>query len=187
MIRGEKVDLVAISMDYLPLYKKWISDPEATDMLGDTKFPISMEQERQWVEEQLSQREFARTFTVLTRKGEPIGNVGFNEINYQTRRAIIGILIGEKNFWDKGYGTDAMRTLMRFGFEELGMVKLELGVHSLNKRAIACYKKCGFVVEGVQRRHDFYKGHYCDGLRMGILRDEWETIYRKEERTRARP
>jgi RimJ/RimL family protein N-acetyltransferase len=173
MIRGEKVDLVAVSMDYLDYYLRWLNDPVVTDMLGDTKLPYSREKEREWVEAQIAAKDDHRTFTVLTKKGQPIGNVGFNVINYQSRRAIVGIVMGEKRLWDKGYGTDAMRTLMKFGFEELGMDKLELGVHSLNKRAIVCYEKCGFKLEGVQRNSDYYNGKYIDGLTMGILKEEW--------------
>ena len=185
MIKGEKIDLVSISMEYLPYYLKWINDPYVSDMLGDSRFPISKDNERQWIESQLSPSAESRIFTILTKKGEPIGNVGFNKINYVTRHAVIGIMIGETRFWDKGYGTDAMRTLIRFGFEELGMVKMELGVHAVNARAITCYKKCGFVVEGRQRKHDFYRGEYRDSLNMGILREEWAMVKGKKPTRRS--
>jgi len=186
VIRGKKVDLVGLSKEYLPLYLKWFNDPEVTDMLGDTKFPFPEGKEREWIEQQLTPKEDKRVFTVLTKDGRPIGNAGFNEIDYQNRYAVLGIAIGEKDFWNKGFGKDVTETLMKFAFEELGMHKIELGVHSTNKRAIACYKKCGFVLEGCEREHDFYNGKYIDSYRMGILKKEWETIYRKEERVRAR-
>ena len=186
MIKGKKIDLVAVSMDYLPLYRKWFNDPEVTDMLGDTKYPFSEGREREWIEQQQVPKDDRRAFTVVTKKGRPIGNAGFNEIDPLNKYVVLGIAIGEKDFWNKGYGEDTIATLMKFAFEELGMHKVELGVHSTNKRAIACYKKCGFVLEGCEREHDFYEGKYIDSLRMGILRKEWETIYRKEERARAR-
>jgi len=173
MIRGEKVDLVAVSTQYLDYYLRWLNDPIVVDMLGDAKFPYSRQQESDWVEVQIAAKEDHRTFTVLTKKGEPIGNVSFNSINYQSRRSVVGIVMGEKRLWDKGYGTDAMRTLVKFGFEELGLDKIELGVHSQNKRAIVCYEKCGFKLEGVERNGDYYNGRYVDGLRMGILKEEW--------------
>jgi RimJ/RimL family protein N-acetyltransferase len=186
LIRGKKVDLVGISMEYLPLYMKWFNDPEVTDLLGDARYPFSEGKEREWIEQQLASKDSGRVFTVLTKNGRPIGNASFNEIDYHNRHAVLGIAIGEKGMWDKGFGEDIIRTLLKFAFEELGMHKVELGVHSANKRAIACYKKCGFILEGCEREHDFYKGKYFDALRMGILRKEWETIYRKEERARAR-
>ena len=186
MIKGKKVDLVGVSMGYLPFYVRWFNDPEVTDMLGDTRFPFSEGKEREWIEQQLVPKDDKRAFTVLTKKGRPIGNAGFNEIDFQNRYAVLGIAIGEKDFWDRGYGEDNIVTLMKFGFEELGMHKIELGVHSTNERAIACYKKCGFVLEGCEREHDFHRGKYIDSLRMGILRREWETIYGKKESSRAR-
>lgn len=180
MIRGKKVDLVAISMEYLPYYMKWINDPMVTDMLGAAGCPLSEGKEREWVERQLAPKDDSRIFTMLTKKGRPIGNAGFNMINYQNRYSVLGIMIGETDFWDKGYGEDAIATLLRFGFEELGMHKIELGVHSTNGRAIACYKKCGFVIEGREREHDFYRGKYVDSLRMGILRQEWVKLNKKK-------
>jgi len=179
VIRGEKVDLVAPSMAYLEHYLKWINDPEVSDMLGDTRFPYSRAAERKFVEDMLSQNSRRRLFTVLTKRGRPIGNISFNSINWQSRRAIVGIMIGEKSYWNRGYGTDAMRTLLRFGFEELGLHKVELNVHSVNKRAMRCYEKCGFVLERTARAHDFYRGRYIDGLGMGILREDWEAGQRK--------
>lgn len=186
MIRGEKIDLVGLSMDYLQDYCEWFNDPEVTDMLGAVKPPFSEAKEREWIEQQLAAKDDSRVFTILTKKGKPIGNIGFNHIDYRNKHAVVGIAIGEKEYWNKGYGQDALLTLLEFAFKELGIHKVELGVHSTNKRAIACYKKCGFVLEGCEREHDFYRGRYIDSLRMGILRDEWETIYRKEERARAR-
>lgn len=186
MIRGRKVNLVAVSTSYLPYYVRWINDPEVTDMLGDFRFPISKGKELDWLEGHMSNSDSTHVFTVLTKNGEPIGNIGFNRMDYQNSYAVLGIMIGEKGFWGKGYGTDAIKTLLRFGFQELGLNKIELAVDVLNERAISCYKKCGFVVEGRLRKNRFYKGKYCDEFCMGLLRDEWETIYRKEERARAR-
>lgn len=184
MIRGEKVDLVAPSMAFFDHYLKWINDPEVTDMLGNVRYPMSREKEQKFVEEILSPKSNMKLFTVVTKDGVPIGNISFNSINWLSRRAMVGIMIGEKSYWNRGFGTDAMRTLLRFGFEELGLHKIELGVHSLNKRAIKCYQKCGFVLERTAREHDFYQGRYVDGLGMGVLREEWEASQRKAKPSR---
>lgn len=173
MIRGTKVDLVSVSEKYLKEYTRWINDPVATDMLGVLIFPVSEEQERKWLDAAIAEKDFEKTFTILTKEGKPIGNCGYNRIDYVNRYAVLGILIGEKDFWDKGYGTDAIRTLLRFAFMELGMHKVCLGVDSVNDRAIACYKKCGFVEEGRFREHRFYHGEYKDDLSMAVLADDW--------------
>jgi RimJ/RimL family protein N-acetyltransferase len=173
LIRGKKVDLVAISSDYLEHYHKWINDPEVTDMLGAGKLPLSMLDERQWLEQMIDPSKEGKTFTILTKKGQPIGNIGFNHLTYQNRHGTMGIMIGEKGLWDKGYGTDAINTLLEFGFEELGLRMIELYVDEDNERAVACYKKCGFVLQGRARKHTFHNGEYVDDLQMGILREEW--------------
>ena len=183
MIRGEKVDLVAVSSEYLEHYHRWINDPEVVDMLGVSRLPLSMQDEREWLEEALDRQKEARSFTILTKKGHPIGNIGFNHLTYNNRHGTIGIMIGEKGFWNRGYGTDAMRTLMRFGFEELGLIRIELRVDSMNERAIACYKKCGFVVEGRSRKHTFVNGEYHDDLEMAILLEEWNRKSRRRTKT----
>ena len=180
MINGKKVDLVAISLSFMPYYMKWFNDPEVTDMLGDPKFPLSEGKEKEWIEQQLASKGDSSVFTILTKKGKPIGNAGYNEIDYLNKYAVLGIVIGEKGAWNKGYGEDVVATLLRFAFEELGMHKVELGVHSTNKRAIACYEKCGFVLEGREREHDFYRGRYIDSLRMGMLKDEWLSLQKKK-------
>lgn len=180
MIKGKKVDLVALSMAYLPYYVRWFNDPEVTDALGNVKYPFSEAREKEWIEQQLAPSHDRRAFTVLTKKGKPIGNAGFNHIDYRNKHAVLGIAIGEKDFWNKGYGVDTIATLVRFGFQELGMHKIELDVLSTNERAIACYRKCGFVLEGCEREHDFHHGRYIDCLRMGILKKEWLGLQKKK-------
>ncbi|MDG6898571.1 MAG: GNAT family N-acetyltransferase [Nitrososphaerota archaeon] len=182
MIRGEKVDLVAVSPDYLELYHRWINDPEVSEMLGVNRLPASMADEREWLEGAQDPSKEGRTFTILTKQGRPIGNIGFNHLTYRNRHGTIGIMIWEKDLWDKGYGTDAIMTLLRFGFEELGLVRVELNVDSLNERAIACYRKCGFVLEGRARKHTYIKASYHDDLSMGILLEEWRALTRKRKK-----
>ncbi len=184
MIRGKKVNLVAAGPEYVEFYKKWINDPVVVDMLGVRNYPISAEREREWAERQLEPTDDRRQFTILTKRGRPIGNCGFNVIDYQNRFAVLGIMIGERELWDKGYGTDALEALVRFGFETLGLHKVCLTVDSVNARALACYKKCGFVVEAVLREHRFHRGKYCDELWMGILEDEWRARARSAPRAR---
>ena len=86
----------------------------------------------------------------------------------------MGIVIGEKEYWSKGYGTDTVRALLRFAFEQMNLNRVELGTFDFNERAQACYRKCGFVEEGRRREDRFIDGRYHDLVIMGILRREWE-------------
>jgi len=88
--------------------------------------------------------------------------------------ATIGIFIGDKSFWGKGYGTEAIELLTDFIFNEMNINKVKLNVYSFNKRAVRCYEKCGFVREGVLRQEIYREGRYHDDIVMGLLRDEYK-------------
>lgn len=85
----------------------------------------------------------------------------------------VGIFIGDKNYWNKGYGTDAMRILIRFIFEQMNINKIKLNVYEFNPRAVRCYEKCGFKKEGTLRQEIFRDGKYYDQYIMSILREEY--------------
>jgi RimJ/RimL family protein N-acetyltransferase len=104
-----------------------------------------------------------------------IGSTGFNEIDRRSRAAELGIMIVDKNCWNKGYGTDAVHTLVGFGFGELNLNRIYLRVFDYNRRAIRCYEKAGFVMEGRLRQGHYHNGQYYDVLIMGLLREEWRT------------
>jgi len=83
------------------------------------------------------------TFAIKTADGKHIGTCGV--YNYDARDGQIGIRIGDKNYWDKGYGTDVMSTLVNYCLTTLGIARIWLKVLPTNARAIRCYEKCGFV------------------------------------------
>lgn len=87
--------------------------------------------------------------------------------------AWVGLGIGEREFWSKGYGTDMMNICLRYAFMELGLRRVSLGLHSYNTRALRSYEKAGFRLEGRTRRDVFREGQRTDTLYMGILREEW--------------
>lgn len=88
----------------------------------------------------------------------------------------VGLGIGEREFWGKGYGTDMMRLCLQYAFMELGLERVSLGLHSYNARALRSYEKCGFRLEGRTRQDVMREGHHTDTLWMGILRDEWSQM-----------
>jgi diamine N-acetyltransferase len=181
MIEGRKIKLVAVSTEYLHYYKRWINDPEVADFLGTVGFPFNLKEERQWVEKNIASNDSAAHFTILTKKGKPIGNISLMEIEYVHRNAQLGIMIGEKAYWNRGYGTDAIEALLGFAFETLGLHKVELRLNVSNKRALTCYKNCGFKLEGRKREQTFHRGEYCDELIMSTLKSEWERSKKKRK------
>jgi len=94
-------------------------------------------------------------------------------VNLIHSEAWVGIGIGEREYWGKGYGTDMMKLCLRYAFTELNMYRVSLGVHEYNPRAFRSYEKAGFRLEGRTRSDTRREGKYTDGLWMGILHDEW--------------
>lgn len=94
--------------------------------------------------------------------------------------AWVGIGIGEREYWDKGYGTDMMRLCLQYAFTELNVYRVSLGLHAYNPRALKSYEKAGFRIEGRTRQDTLREGRRTDGLWMGILRDEWRQMQNGE-------
>lgn len=105
-----------------------------------------------------------------------IGEIGFGGIDWAARNAWVGIGIGVKEYWGHGYGTEAMRLMLRFGFAELNLHRVSLDVFDYNARAIRSYQKAGFTIEGRERKALRRSGERFDIVYMGILRSEWETL-----------
>lgn len=128
------------------------------------QFPKTYKEEMRWFRS-MKRKKDERLFIILdaaTKK--PIGNLGVHQISHYNKKAGIGILIGEKAYWNKGYGTDAMKTALRYCFEILKLNKVTLTVDVENKRGIRCYGKCGFIKVG------FLKD---DAVRHNRLRDSY--------------
>ena len=112
------------------------------------------------------------TFAIETLDGRSaIGGCSLFDVGAPSRAALLGIWIG-KPHWDKGYGTDAVRALCRFGFRHMNLQRIELNVFATNPRAVRAYEKVGFRVEGTRRRSQFVGGGYVDSLLMGLLAEE---------------
>lgn len=172
MIVGTKVRLRAIEREDLPTFVRWFNDHEVTHYLQMTG-PLSLAQEERWFESQLED-EKSMVLAIETLDGVHIGNLGLHRIDSRNRHAQLGIVIGEKEYWDKGCGTDAVRTALRYAFDELNLNRVYLRVYEYNKRAIRCYEKCGFRHEGTLRQDLFHDGRYHDTLIMGVLREEFD-------------
>jgi diamine N-acetyltransferase len=175
MIYGKRIRLRAPERDDLPTFVNWINDPEVRSGLS-LFLPISMAQEERWFDDMLKRPVEEHPLSIEVRNENDwaiIGNIGYFEYDSIARSAEAGILIGEKDYWNKGYGTEAMKILLKHGFETLNLNRVFLRVYEDNPRAIRCYEKVGFIREGRMRQARFSQGKYVDILFMGILREEW--------------
>lgn len=175
MIYGNKTRLRRIERTDIPTFVRWFNDPEVRQFLMLNR-PLSLAQEEEWYEHQLKDKN-SEVFAIEIAHGDEIvthiGNIGLHNIDWVNRCAELGIVIGEKAYWSQGYGSDAIRVLLRFGFHSLNLHRIFLRVHSDNARGIRAYEKCGFQHEGRGREAIFKNGRYYDELRMSILADEF--------------
>lgn len=103
-----------------------------------------------------------------------VGEVVINEIDTDNRSSSIRIAIYDPKYFGKGYGTEAMRLAVDFGFKQANLHRIELGVYDFNPRAIHVYEKVGFTLEGTLRDTLFWEGEYHNEFIMSILEHEWE-------------
>jgi RimJ/RimL family protein N-acetyltransferase len=178
MLTGKLVRLRAVEADDLDRYLKWINDQEVIEFLAVTGFAVSRAQEEEWLQRAMRQTQPPEITLAIETLDEArhIGTVALHEIRPASTRASLGIMIGDKAFWSRGYGTDAIWTTLRFAFDELNLHRVQLEVHEENARAIACYHKCGFVEEGRLRHDRFRAARYRDTLVMGVLSDEFRGL-----------
>lgn len=174
---GEKCYLSPIDIEDYEKYTKWVNDMEvAAGMLFASKI-ITPSKEKEVLEKLSSDYNFA---IVDLKTDELLGNLGFPKIDYINRVAEVGIFIGNKEYWNKGYGSDALKLALDFGFNILNLHNIYLKVYSYNKPAIACYKKVGFKEAGRIREAKQIAGKKYDEIYMDILENEYDSIYIKK-------
>ena len=153
---------------------KWMNDEEVTRFLGPHLiYPTSSVEFEKWLEGNSAVSSNMKSFVIETLGGEYLGSMALTEINWVDRSAEVHIVIGAKAFWGKGYGKDAMHTLLRLAFDKMNLHRVWLRVYSNNERAIASYEKCGFKREGLMRQTRWINGRYYDTVVMGILEEEF--------------
>lgn len=177
MIEGKLVNLRAPDIGDLERNTRWVNDREVTRFLA-FRYQMSLAAEENWLRDVAAKpASYERVFLAIeTKEGTHIGNTNLFEVKAEDRKAKLGIMIGERSCWSKGYGTDALMTLLRFAFEEMNLNRVELDVFDFNERGIAAYRKCGFVEEGRRRQALYRGGKYHDVLVMGVLRGEWRGV-----------
>ena len=171
MIIGER----AMEKGDLPAFVRWFNDPEVRRNLRIIQ-PLSMGQEEKWYTDMLTRPVEEHPLCIEVKQDEDwflIGNLGFMHINQHDCSAEIGISIGEKQFWNQGYGTDAMRLIVGYRFENLNLNCIYLHVFETNPRGKRSYEKVGFSVDGRLRQARFLEGKYVDVFIMSILKSEW--------------
>ncbi len=155
-------------------YLGWLNDPEVTRYTETGTFPSSADDLDNYYRSVTGSKNDVILAVVEKKSGVHIGNVKLGPIHWLHRTATFGILIGEKNCWGKGIGSEATRLMVDYGFHRLNLHRIDLGVFAEHDAAVRCYEKIGFKVEGRFREDLFHEGAYKDRLWMGLLRSEYK-------------
>jgi len=175
MLRGERILLRGITRDDLP--RLWAFNNDLAVELaggGDPPYPQSLARLQAEYDQEAAKGGRDRPFFAIEADGKVIGACGLHHVDATAHTAELGIAIGDKDYWGRGFGRESVRLLLEYAFRYLNHRKVWLRVHGKNERAIRAYKACGFVEEGRQRAHVWSDGAYDDLVLMGVLRDEWQ-------------
>ncbi len=176
---GEKCYLSPINVEDADQYCIWLNDLEVSSNLLMFNHQLNLEREKIILQDMI--KNGAQVFAIIDAANDKlIGNCSLFRINERNRKAEIGIFIGDKNYWSKGYGFQALSLLIDYGFNILNLNNIMLEVFGFNKRAINSYKKVGFKEIGRRREAVIVAGKKHDEIYMDILADEFESIYIKK-------
>lgn len=177
---GERVYLSPVNTDDVEKYTKWMNDFEVTDYIGRSSALLTLPAEQAFINSMVESRNYL--FSIVKNEDDMlIGNISLLDVNHINRSATIGILIGEAEERNKGYGTEAINLLLDFAFNYLNMNSINLTVLAINERAKRCYEKVGFKEVGRQRKNKFVNGKYYDTIHMDILNEEFKGNFIKNK------
>ncbi len=175
LYRGALVRLSDESHEALAkAFVKWDRDTERHRLAdGDPAQLWSEKIQKEFVEKRSENKQFLQ-FSIRTLEDDKlIGGVELWIDSWTHAEAWMGIVVGDRDYWGRGFGTDAARLIVQYGFIELNLRRISLSVNAYNERAVKSYEKVGFTLEGRMRSEGLRDGQRYDGLYMGILREEW--------------
>jgi [ribosomal protein S5]-alanine N-acetyltransferase len=169
-LEGERIYLREVrTADVGDNYYRWMNTPEVTRYLESRFRPNSIEALREYVSA-LSRDPDNFFLAIVLKDGDRhVGNVKLGPVNWIHRHADLGILIGEKDFWGKGYATEAIRLASDYAFRVLNLHRLGAGCYERNQGSVRAFEKAGFEIEGVRRQHFFCDGEYTGHTLLGLL------------------
>ena len=158
-------------------FTDWMNDFQTTDFIGRSGQVVTFIGEKEWLENSTKNVQ-DRSFSIIElNHNKLIGTISLENFHWIDRSAVLGIFIGDKDFRNNGYGTEAIKLLLEYGFKYLNLHSIRLDLLSINERAHKCYLKCGFKDTGCSREAIYVNGKYYDRLHMDILENEFEGDY----------
>lgn len=173
VIPGERIFFSHPQKEDLPALARWFADLELTLYLGRAGHSYSYADEANWLEN-WNKEPHTKHFAIVVREsGQFIGNVSLMKIDDQNGRAELGIAIGEKSAWGRGYGGEAVRLMCEYGFTFLNLHNIRLWHVGYNERGHRAYLRAGFREAGRLRSARLFNGQRYDDVLMDITRDDF--------------
>ena len=174
LLVGDRVRLRPLLEDDVPTLAQWEMDPGRSVMLLDRVAPPSEAAAREKLAKWSANEGNELGFTIVAQDGpqQLVGHIIVFGIRPKDRSATVGIAIG-RDYLGRGYGTDAMRVIVGYGFRELGLHRIQLSVAPFNPAGIRAYEKAGFTEEGRRRESVWHDGRWYDEVLMSVLDHEW--------------
>jgi len=172
---GDRIYLSPRNSEDVEIFTKWMNDFQVSDYTGRSAYITTLNGEKNYLE---ANSESECNFVIVTLEDDKmIGTVSLENFNYINRTATLGIFIGDEDYRNNGYGTEAIKLILEFGFKYKNLQNIKLDLMEFNERALKCYQKCGFKEYGRRRKCRFINGKYYDSISMDILAEEFDGDY----------
>lgn len=166
-----------VSEESIKKYTEWMNDFNVTDYIGRTDQIVTLTGEKEWLENCAKNTDNREFDIVELNSNKLVGTISLGQFSWVNRSSVLGIFIGDKDFRDNGYGTEAINLLLEYGFKYLNLHSIRLDLIAINERAHKCYLKCGFKDTGRSRDAVFLNGKYYEEFHMDILESEFDGDY----------
>ena len=181
-LEGKRVYLTPHSLDFVDKCVRWVNDEKVRNFIT-LAFPTMRISEEAWIRSQADKKE-REVCLIIVVKGDkpeddlPIGVISLSKISWIHGTATTGTIIGEREYWSKGFGTEAKMLLLKYAFLTLNLRKICSEVISYNGRSVAYARKCGYVDDGGPKKaHVFKNGAYHDMVQLAVFRESWIPLW----------
>ena len=166
--------------DHIKIYK-WRQDKEISRSFGGVPLFSSSENEKQWVESKIFDKQNVSCAICLKKTNEFIGCIFLNDIDYHNRSGHVPVFIGEKKYWGKGYATDARVLMLKYAFLDRGLIRVWAKVLEDNQGALKMLEKTGYKREGLLRKVTFKDGKFVNGVILAVLNTDFQKVIEEYE------
>lgn len=177
-IYGKSVTLRAFTRTDMDMLCNMFNDPEIERDVVGWCFPLSMEQQNHWFDTHLYDERNQR-FIIDTAEFGPAGVISLTDIDWKNRTATDGIKLRSESCRGKGIGTDALMSLLRYAFDELGLYRVDTTCLEENERSRRLHEKCGFKAEGLIRECIYKGGKRHNLVLAGITESDYRDLIAK--------